>query len=107
MANYVSYYYWGAVSTYSWNGNRKLVVHFMEHTVYFRWLVFFTLVSSGEASKVSTYTFFIPVIAILGSSLFLHEAVTINLIVGMIIVVLNIALVNLKPKKETSDGLYL
>ncbi|MFC7392736.1 DMT family transporter [Scopulibacillus cellulosilyticus] len=64
------------------------------------WLDFFTLVSSGEASKVSTYTFLIPVVSILGSSLFLHEAITINLLAGLFLVVISIALVNIKTKKE-------
>jgi drug/metabolite transporter (DMT)-like permease len=62
------------------------------------WLIFFLLVSSGEASKVATYTFLIPVISVATSSLFLHEPITINLLVGLALIVFCIALVNMKPK---------
>jgi len=90
-------------SSISWNIQFTLSLLFISiFVIAFGWLAFFTLVSSGEASKVSTYTFLIPVISILVSSFFLHEAVTINLIVGMIIVVLSIVLVNIKPKEKTS-----
>lgn len=88
-------------SSISWNIPFTLVLLFISiFVIALGWLDFFTLVSSGEASKVSTYTFLIPVISILGSSLFLHEAVTLNLFVGIILVVLSIALVNMKLKKE-------
>ncbi|NOG26094.1 DMT family transporter [Lysinibacillus sp. FSL R5-0849] len=90
-------------SSISWNIQFTLSLLFISiFVIAFGWLAFFTLVSSGEASKVSTYTFLIPVISILVSSFFLHEAVTINLFVGMIIVVLSIVLVNIKPKEKTS-----
>lgn len=90
-------------SSISWNIQFTLSLLFISiFVIALGWLAFFTLVSSGEASKVSTYTFLIPVISVLVSSLFLHEAVTINLFVGMIIVVLSIVLVNIKTKEETS-----
>lgn len=62
------------------------------------WLAFFKLVSSGEASKVGSFTFLIPLIALLCSVLFLGESVTINLIAGLVMIVASILLVNLKVK---------
>ncbi|MED3830334.1 EamA family transporter, partial [Priestia megaterium] len=62
------------------------------------WLDFFTLVSSGEASKVSTYTFLIPIISITASSLFLKEPITMNLLVGLLLVIFSIIFVSIKPK---------
>lgn len=62
------------------------------------WLAFFKLVSSGEASKVGSFTFLIPLIALLCSVMFLGESITVNLIVGLIMIIASILLVNLKSK---------
>ncbi|RFU70567.1 DMT family transporter [Peribacillus saganii] len=66
----------------------------------FGWLAFFTLVGSGEASKVGSFTFLIPLIAILFSSILLKEAITLNLIVGLIFIVISILFVNIKLKTQ-------
>lgn len=52
----------------------------------------------GEASKVGAYTFLIPLIAIIVSSIFLHEAITISLFIGLLFIVVSICFVNIKPK---------
>ncbi|NHM33267.1 DMT family transporter [Neobacillus terrae] len=72
----------------------------------FGWLAFFTLVGSGEASKVGSFTFLIPLIAIICSSFLLHESITINLVIGLLFIVLSIGLVNIKfkPKKEEEQN---
>ncbi len=62
------------------------------------WLAYFTLVGAGEASKVGAYTFLIPLIAIIVSSIFLHEAITISLFIGLLFIVVSICFVNIKPK---------
>lgn len=64
------------------------------------WLDFFILVGSGEVSKVGAYTFLIPLIANIISILFLHESITVNLLVGLCFILVSIYLVNLK-KLET------
>ncbi|MCM3727879.1 DMT family transporter [Neobacillus cucumis] len=66
----------------------------------FGWLAFFTLVGSGEASKVGSYTFLIPLIAIICSSFLLHESITINLVIGLLLIVISICLVNMKTKTQ-------
>ncbi|MEI2467003.1 DMT family transporter [Niallia taxi] len=62
------------------------------------WVLYFKLVSSGEVSRVSSYTFLIPVVSILTSSLLLNEAVTVNLLMGLILIMVSILLVNYKQK---------
>jgi len=63
------------------------------------WLVYFKLIGSGEASKVGSYTFLIPVVSIICSILFLNEHLTMNLIVGMVLIVASILLVNVRPRQ--------
>lgn len=60
------------------------------------WLVFYKLIDSGEASKVASYTFLIPLIAILTGTLFLNEPFTISLLIGLIFILLSIYFVNRK-----------
>ncbi|MEC2054113.1 DMT family transporter [Peribacillus psychrosaccharolyticus] len=67
----------------------------------FGWLAFFTLIGSGEASKVGSFTFLIPLIAILCSSFFLQEQVTLNVIVGLLFILISILFVNIKLKSQT------
>jgi drug/metabolite transporter (DMT)-like permease len=68
------------------------------------WLVFFTLVGSGEATKVASYTFLIPLIAIFTGTLFLHEPFTLSLFIGLILIVVSIYFVNRPPKKTFKNS---
>ncbi len=69
------------------------------------WLAFFTLVGSGEASKVASYTFLIPLISIVVSSIFLHEPLTVSLLAGLLLIVTSICFVNITPKKLKTPAL--
>lgn len=69
------------------------------------WLVFFTLVGSGEASKVASYTFLIPLISIVASSIFLHEPLTLSLLAGLMLIVTSICLVNTKSKAQKAAAI--
>ncbi|MNB81465.1 putative amino-acid metabolite efflux pump [compost metagenome] len=60
------------------------------------WMVYFKLINEGEAGKVGSYTFLIPLISIGSSVLILHEHVTLNLIAGLLLIVSSIILVNVK-----------
>lgn len=62
------------------------------------WLVFYKLMDSGEASKVASFTFLIPLVAILIGTLFLHEPFTYSLLVGLVLVLGSIYLVN-RPRR--------
>lgn len=58
------------------------------------WVIYFLLIRSGEASKVATSTFLVPVIAVAGGALFLGEPFHGSLIVGLVLIALSIYLVN-------------
>ncbi|QHW34762.1 DMT family transporter [Paenibacillus rhizovicinus] len=62
------------------------------------WLVYFKLVGSGEASMVGSFTFLIPLIAILFSVMFMGEKISFKLVVGLVLIVASIVFVNKKPK---------
>lgn len=70
----------------------------------FGWIVYFKLIRSGEASKVGSFMFLIPLIAILISVLFLNEHVTINLAAGLALIAASIIVVNMK-RKQVKVGL--
>lgn len=65
----------------------------------------FTLVGSGEASKVASYTFLIPLISIVASSIFLHEPLTLSLLAGLLLIVTSICLVNTKSKAQKAAAI--
>lgn len=58
------------------------------------WVVYFTLVRSGEASKVTASTFLVPVISVVSGTLILHEPFHALLLLGLALIVLSIWLVN-------------
>jgi len=58
------------------------------------YVIYYKLVNSGEASKVGSYTFLVPVIAVYVSTVFLKEPITFTLLTGLGLVVISICLVN-------------
>lgn len=66
------------------------------------WLVFYKLIGSGDASKVASFTFLIPLVAILAGTIFLHEPFTLYLLAGLALIVSSIYLVNRKPGKSAA-----
>ncbi|MBE1442794.1 DMT family transporter [Paenibacillus sp. OAS669] len=64
------------------------------------WILYFTLVNSGEASVVTSYTFLVPIVSVLTGMLFLHESFTLYLLLGLIFIGISIGMVNLKPKSS-------
>jgi drug/metabolite transporter (DMT)-like permease len=65
------------------------------------WLVYFTLIDSGEAGKVAANMFMVPVVAIFGGVLLRREAVTPTLLAGLALIVASIIFVNLNPRKSS------
>ncbi|UUZ81789.1 DMT family transporter [Paenibacillus sp. P26] len=61
------------------------------------WLAFYKLIGSGEASRVASYTFLIPIVAILTGDLFLHEPLTLTLLAGLVMILVSIYFVNRTP----------
>lgn len=68
------------------------------------WLVFYKLMDSGEASKVASFTFLIPLIAILTGTLFLNEPFTFSLLIGLVFILLSIYFVNRQPSRRQQRG---
>lgn len=58
------------------------------------WMVYFKLINEGEAGRVGSFTFLIPLVSIGSSVLLMHEQITLNLVVGMVLIVSSIILVN-------------
>lgn len=58
------------------------------------WMVYFKLINEGEAGRVGSFTFLIPLVSIGSSVILMHEQITLNLIVGMVLIVGSIILVN-------------
>lgn len=71
------------------------------------WLLWLGLVRAGEASRVSAYIFFVPLVAILIGVLFLDETLSPSLLVGAVLVVSGIYLVNKRSavsgQRSTAD----
>lgn len=64
------------------------------------YILYYKLVNAGEASKVGSYTFLIPIVAVLLGVLFLGETVTYSLVIGMLLVAISIYFVNFQYKKK-------
>lgn len=67
------------------------------------WVAYFTLVNFGDASKVASYTFIVPLISVFSGTLFLHEPFTINLLIGLILIAVSIYLVNRKANNKAEN----
>jgi drug/metabolite transporter (DMT)-like permease len=61
------------------------------------WILYVTVVKMADASVVATFTFLVPMIAVIIGTIFLGEPFTIYLLVGIVLIVVSIYLVNKKP----------
>ena len=87
---------WGSIT---WNGT------FVSSMLYsgvigisLAWVIWFALVRAGEASRVASYIFFVPLTAVLIGVLFIDEPLGYTLLVGAAFVVSGIYLVNRQPR---------
>ncbi|WP_046227444.1 DMT family transporter [Paenibacillus dauci] len=62
------------------------------------WIIYFTLVGAGDASKVASYTFLVPLLSVFIGTLILHEPFTWFLLLGLVLIGISIYLVNRKPR---------
>jgi drug/metabolite transporter (DMT)-like permease len=67
------------------------------------WVIWFALVRAGEASRVASYIFVVPLTAVLIGVLFLDEPLGYTLLIGAAFVVSGIYLVNREPEKKTKE----
>ncbi|CAN5436954.1 DMT family transporter [soil metagenome] len=68
------------------------------------WVIFFGLVGAGEASRVSSYIFVVPITAVAIGVVFLGEPLRATLLVGAALVVGGIYLVNRSPGRKVGTG---
>jgi O-acetylserine/cysteine efflux transporter len=66
------------------------------------WILWLGLVKAGEASRVSAYVFFVPLVSVLLGAVFLGEALSLWLLAGAVLVVCGIYLVN-KPTASSNQ----
>lgn len=64
-------------------------------------VIYLNLISTGEAGKVSSFTFLVPLIAVLIGTIFLDEPFTASLMIGMTLILSSILLINMKKRKAT------
>jgi drug/metabolite transporter (DMT)-like permease len=67
------------------------------------WVIWFALVRAGEASRVASYIFVVPLTAVLIGVVFLDEPLGYTLLIGAAFVVSGIYLVNREPEKKTKE----
>ena len=66
--------------------------------------VYNKLMRSGESSKVSSFTFLVPLIAVLLGTIFLKEPFTISLLVGLVLILPSIYMINRKPTSKSEKA---
>ena len=71
------------------------------------WMIWFALVRAGEASRVASYIFVVPLTAVLIGVIFLGEPLGYTLLIGGAFVVCGIYLVNRQPSSKKGTGTRL
>lgn len=61
-------------------------------------VVYFTLMNTGDSGKVGSFTFLVPLISVLIGTTFLQEPFTLSLAVGMLFILISIYLINFRKK---------
>lgn len=88
-------------SSIVWNGTYLTgLIYGSVFGVPLAFIMYFKLVNAGEASKVASFTFLVPLIAVLVGTVFLGEPFTYSLLTGLIFIVLSIYFVNYTGKKR-------
>lgn len=58
-------------------------------------VVYYRLINSGDAAKVSSFTFLVPLLSVVLSTIFLDEPVTTSLLLGIVLILSSIILINI------------
>ena len=67
------------------------------------WILYVILVKTGDASVVATFTFLVPMLAVIIGTVLLNEPFTKLLFLGIVLIVASIYLVNKKQKQESNQ----
>lgn len=65
------------------------------------YVIYYSLVNAGDAGKVGSFTFLVPIISVFIGTVFLKEPLTYTLLTGLLLVVISIYFVNYKRKMLT------
>ncbi|WP_152396436.1 DMT family transporter [Paenibacillus guangzhouensis] len=88
-------------SSITWNSTYLLGLGFGSTLgIPIAFVIYFHLMNTGEASKVASFTFLVPLIAVLTGTLFLHEPFTYSLLLGLVLIVVSIYCVNYTSKRN-------
>ncbi|WP_449445508.1 DMT family transporter [Ureibacillus acetophenoni] len=100
------------IQTIEWNG--WFIVCLLYGAIFgvaIAFIIYTHLMSNGEAGKVSSFTFLVPLIAVLLGTIFLNEPFTISLFIGMVLILLSIYLINKKSKvvnlKDNAETIHM
>jgi len=86
-------------SVIEWNGTYLFALGFGATIgIPVTYVIYYTLVNAGEASKVGSFTFLVPIISVTIGTMFLDEPITYTLIIGLVLVVISIYFVNYRSK---------
>ncbi|UHA73317.1 DMT family transporter [Paenibacillus sp. 481] len=92
---------WSAIE---WNGKYLLGLGYgSTFGIPLAYIIYYKLINAGEASKVGTFTFLVPIIAVFIGTVFLDEPVTHRLVVGLLLVGVSIYFVNYRGKKGNAS----
>ena len=67
------------------------------------WMLWFTLVAGGDASRAATYIFFVPLLSLTLGALLLDESLSPTLLLGAALVVAGVYLAN-RPERDEKPG---
>ncbi|WP_314587438.1 DMT family transporter [Paenibacillus terrigena] len=88
-------------SSITWNGTYLIGLGFGATLgIPIAFVIYFHLMNTGEASKVASFTFLVPLIAVLTGTVFLDEPFTYSLLLGLVLIVISIYCVNYTSKKK-------
>src|SRR5699024_7403002 len=69
------------------------------------YIIYYSLINQGEASKIGSATFLVPILSVIISIIFLDETLTLRLLIGLVLVGISIYLVNYnKTKNKINRG---
>lgn len=89
-------------SEVSWTGELLASLAYVSFIgIALAWVIWFSLVEAGEASRVAAYVFFVPLVSIVVGAVFLGESLRFSLLVGAVLIVSGIYLVNRSPAEKS------
>jgi O-acetylserine/cysteine efflux transporter len=91
---------------WSWQGGVSLLFAGVIASA-FAFVLWFYILSKGEASKASVSLLLVPVFGVLSGWLVLGESISIKTFIGMSFVVTGIGIVNMQKKKQSIEHVYV